>query len=92
MTKILQKLLDKKNADAEAKGPQGGPSGPIGENFVDTKVAAIFLGVSASWLTKSRMDGSGPVHRKFGASVRYAVDDLVAWADAQRVGGNGEAA
>lgn len=64
----------------------------LASNFLDSKSAANFLGLSASWLAKSRMDGSGPPHRKFGASVRYSVDDLRTWAEAQRVGGNGEAA
>ena len=60
--------------------------------FLDTKAAAQFLGQSASWLAKSRMDGSGPVYRKFGVSVRYGIDDLVEYAEARRVGANDEAA
>ncbi len=60
--------------------------------FLDTKAAAAFLGLSASWIAKSRMDGSGPPHRKFGTSVRYAIDDLNAWAEAQRATTGDEAA
>ena len=55
--------------------------------YLATIPAAAYLNVSVSWLTKSRMDGSGPVHRKFGASVRYAVEDLDRRGDEQRVSG-----
>lgn len=46
--------------------------------------AADFLGVSVSWLNKSRMRGAGPVYLKMGGSVRYALPDLEAWLAAQR--------
>ncbi|WP_315923482.1 helix-turn-helix domain-containing protein [Mesorhizobium sp. SP-1A] len=46
--------------------------------------AADFLGVSVSWLNKSRMRGDGPVYLKLGGSVRYAIPDLEAWMAGQR--------
>ena len=44
-----------------------------------TKEAAARIGKSASWLNKSRMNGTGPVYMKNGGSVRYALPDLDAW-------------
>jgi len=52
--------------------------------MLKTNEAANFLGVSASWLNKSRMGGSGPVYLKLGGAVRYAQPDLEAWLAAQR--------
>ena len=47
--------------------------------MLKTDEAAKFLGVSTSWLNKSRMSGSGPTYLKLGGSVRYALPDLEAW-------------
>jgi predicted DNA-binding transcriptional regulator AlpA len=49
-----------------------------------TKEAARALGMSVSWLEKSRCAGmNGPPYRKIGRSVRYVRGELLAW-DAQR--------
>ncbi len=45
----------------------------------DTKAAARFLGMSASWLEKSRVRGDGPRFRKLGARVVYDREELRAW-------------
>jgi predicted DNA-binding transcriptional regulator AlpA len=37
---------------------------------------ARLLGVSLSWLAKSRLRGDGPRYRKIGRSVRYAESDI----------------
>ena len=42
--------------------------------------AAFYLGLGRQTLPKLRLRGSGPVYRKFGRSVRYALEDLDAWA------------
>lgn len=49
-----------------------------------TSEAAAYIGKSASWLNKTRMNGSGPVYLKLGGSVRYSPSDLDAWIAAQR--------
>jgi len=49
-----------------------------------TQEAADFLGVSVSWLNKSRMTGCGPVYLKLGGNVRYQQSDLEEWMSAQR--------
>jgi predicted DNA-binding transcriptional regulator AlpA len=38
--------------------------------------AAVLLGVSLSWLAKSRLRGDGPVFVKIGRSVRYPRSSL----------------
>jgi excisionase family DNA binding protein len=56
--------------------------------------AAFYLGVSRSFLRQSRMDGvrknrtPGPPFVKLGRMIRYVREDLDAWLDAQRKGGN----
>ncbi|SIT15071.1 helix-turn-helix transcriptional regulator [Paracoccus saliphilus] len=49
--------------------------------FLRTKEAAEFLSLSARTLEKHRTYGTGPVYRKLGGRVVYAIDELVAWAD-----------
>jgi hypothetical protein len=45
-----------------------------------THDAAAFLGLSGRTLEKHRCTGTGPVFRKLGGRVVYAIDDLEAWA------------
>lgn len=48
--------------------------------YVRTHEAAQLLSLSARTLEKYRCHGTGPVFRKLGGRVVYAVDDLEAWA------------
>lgn len=43
--------------------------------------AAEWLGLSARTLEKHRCCGTGPVYRKIGGRVVYAMEDLQAWAE-----------
>lgn len=52
----------------------------ITPRFVRTHEAAAFLGLSGRTLEKHRCTGTGPVFRKLGGRVVYAIDDLEAWA------------
>ena len=45
----------------------------------DTSAAAEYLGVSKSFLDKSRVFGNGPAYFKAGAKVLYEVEDLDSW-------------
>ncbi|MBB3808742.1 helix-turn-helix transcriptional regulator [Pseudochelatococcus contaminans] len=49
--------------------------------FLRTKEAAEFLGLSPRTLEKHRTYGTGPLFRKLGGRVVYAIDELEAWAD-----------
>ena len=49
--------------------------------YVRTHEAARLLSLSARTLEKYRCHGTGPVFRKLGGRVVYAIDDLDAWAD-----------
>lgn len=44
--------------------------------------ASDILGLAQKTLSRWRWAGKGPVHRKFGSSVRYSLDDLEAFAAA----------
>ncbi|MBB3020842.1 excisionase family DNA binding protein [Microvirga lupini] len=46
------------------------------EDSLTTSQAAKYLGMSASYLAKARMDGTGPRFMKIGRSVRYRATDL----------------
>jgi hypothetical protein len=45
----------------------------------NTKEAAAYIRKSASWLNKTRLNGSGPVYLKVGATVLYLRSDLDAY-------------
>lgn len=55
-------------------------SATLAPRFVRTHDAAAFLGLSGRTLEKHRCAGTGPVFRKLGGRVVYAIDDLEAWA------------
>ncbi|NGN44342.1 helix-turn-helix domain-containing protein [Mesorhizobium sp. CGMCC 1.15528] len=50
--------------------------------------AAEYVGLSKSFLDKTRCYGGGPVHIKLGATVIYSTDDLDAWLAANRQSDN----
>ncbi|UHD44758.1 helix-turn-helix domain-containing protein [Aureimonas altamirensis] len=49
--------------------------------YLRTDEAALFLGLSPRTLEKHRTYGTGPLYRKLGGRVVYAVSDLQEWAD-----------
>jgi predicted DNA-binding transcriptional regulator AlpA len=49
--------------------------------YLRTPEAARFLGLSGRTLEKHRTYGTGPVYRKLGGRIVYALEDLQAWAD-----------
>jgi len=55
------------------------PSG-VAPRFLRTHDAAAFLGLSGRTLEKHRCTGTGPIFRKLGGRVVYAIDDLETWA------------
>ena len=50
----------------------------------DTPQAADLLGISRRTLERWRIEGKGPVYRKFGKRAMYAEPDLLEWSEAQR--------
>jgi len=48
--------------------------------YLRTPDAAVHLGLSARTLEKHRCYGTGPVVRKLGGRIVYALSDLDAWA------------
>lgn len=55
-------------------------SARVTPRFVRTHDAAAYLGLSGRTLEKHRCTGTGPVFRKLGGRVVYAIEDLDAWA------------
>ena len=52
--------------------------------YLNNLQAARLLNISPRTLEKHRVNGGGPVFRKFGRRVLYARDDLHAWAIGRR--------
>jgi predicted DNA-binding transcriptional regulator AlpA len=52
----------------------------VTSRFVRTSEAGAYLGLSARTLEKHRTYGTGPVYRKLGNRVVYAIEELDAWA------------
>ena len=49
------------------------------KSFLTEKELATYLGVSISWVRKCRYTDEGVKFKKFGRSVRYHVDDVLAY-------------
>jgi hypothetical protein len=58
-----------------------GPLPPILPRYLRTPDAARFLAISPRTLEKHRVFGTGPVFRKLGGRVVYAIADLEGWAE-----------
>lgn len=57
------------------------PYGVSAPRYLRTPDAALHLGLSARTLEKHRCYGTGPVYRKLGGRIVYALGDLDAWAE-----------
>ena len=55
------------------------PLAGLPPRLLRTPDAARFLGISLRTLEKHRTYGTGPVYRKIGGRVVYAIEDLQAW-------------
>ena len=52
------------------------------QEFLETRTAALFLGISESTMKKMRANGDGPIFVRMGQKcVRYHVSDLRNWAN-----------
>ena len=55
-----------------------------GSPFLNTAQAAHYIGLSRRTLETMRYEGRGPHFRKHGRFVRYHIDDLDQWSQADR--------
>lgn len=55
-----------------------------GKTFMNQRTTAEFLGLSERTLERFRLEGRGPVFRRFGRRILYSRGDVLEWADAQR--------
>lgn len=53
---------------------------------------AEMLGMTESWVEQVRLRGGGPVYHKIGKSVRYRIEDVMAWVGEQRRSSTSQAA
>ncbi|WP_114835681.1 helix-turn-helix transcriptional regulator [Agrobacterium tumefaciens] len=51
---------------------------------LNTIEASAYLGMSPSWLNKTRLNGTGPVYMKTGGRVQYETSDLDDWLRSSR--------
>lgn len=56
------------------------PAAVIRPRYLKTPDAATHLGLSPRTLEKHRCYGTGPVYRRLGGRIVYAIADLDAWA------------
>jgi hypothetical protein len=56
----------------------------------DERFAAAFLGISSEGLRTWRKQGRSPNYRKLGKLVRYSIESLRAFVEAQPIGGSNE--
>jgi len=56
--------------------------------FLTAKQAAFHLGLAASSLKGMRSEGRGPACRLHGRAWYYHIDDIEAWSNAHRKGGD----
>ena len=82
---------DKSDDPDAADGSRGTPSdvnsareSTTALKLLNVNEAAAHLGISTSYLNKKRIYGGGPAFMKIGASVKYALSDLAAWAESQK--------
>lgn len=54
------------------------------KNYLDTKAAAAYLGVTSKTLERWRWKGGGPEYFKVGARVMYRGDLLDEWLETRR--------
>jgi hypothetical protein len=66
------------------RGLSAAPAGEPPQVWLRTPEAAAHLKISISSLTKWRVWGKGPRHAKLIGSVVYSLQDLDAWATAQK--------
>ncbi|MCA6110803.1 helix-turn-helix domain-containing protein [Bradyrhizobium cenepequi] len=52
--------------------------------FLNTVEAATWLRLTKNTLEKMRVQGRGPAYRKHGRYVRYHIEDLVEWSQANK--------
>ena len=53
---------------------------PVRPRYLKTPEAATHLGLSPRTLEKHRCYGTGPLFRRLGGRIVYAIEDLDAWA------------
>ena len=75
---------DADGTPSEGTGAEGDVDDRSRENYLSTREASAWLGLSPKTLERYRVSGEGPDFHKLGARVRYLLEDLEEWASARR--------
>ncbi len=81
--RIQQKTTFATDAQHASTPPQQSPQEALVKglaHLLRTPEAATYVGLSPRTMEKHRTYGTGPVYRKLGNRVVYAIEDLDAWA------------
>jgi excisionase family DNA binding protein len=76
--------MEQKAKYERTRRPQGKDMPNQASRFLDNQTAANYLNLSPRTLEKWLVQGGGPIFRKFGRRVLYAIEDLDAYANANR--------
>jgi predicted DNA-binding transcriptional regulator AlpA len=76
-------------AGSASQPRMGAPLSP--DKLLTTKEVARHFGLGSRFLEVARTRGNGPAFCRFGRSVRYRVQDVNQWLDAQRIANTSEA-
>ena len=55
------------------------------DRYVTEKEASTLTSLSVAWFQRARWSGNGPPYIKAGRSVRYRMQQLVAWMESQQI-------
>ncbi|MCY4556787.1 MAG: helix-turn-helix domain-containing protein [Chloroflexi bacterium] len=64
----------------------------VATNYLTTRQAAAWLGLSHRTLDRYRLRGGGPDFHRFGGCIRYFPGDLKRWAEERRMKSTSEVA
>jgi hypothetical protein len=77
---LIKKSAEDAAADAVRRAAKAAvKEGQVQPEYLDTKEAAIYLGLSTQFLEIGRSKGYGPRYHKMAKAVRYRRADLDAW-------------
>jgi predicted DNA-binding transcriptional regulator AlpA len=82
MTYSVNSLANPRSDDiGSVSQPPQAPEASVRTRFFRTVEAATYLGLSARTLEKHRTYGTGPIYRKLGNRVVYAIKEIEAWVE-----------
>jgi predicted DNA-binding transcriptional regulator AlpA len=72
------------NSPERSIGVVAADNAVLANRKISVQEAAAYLGISKSFLDKTRLNGTGPVYLKIGRRVAYDLGDLEIWVTGQK--------